>query len=294
MKLLTTILTIVLMVVTVPIGAIELLPKGGYSKSDCKGFHTHELLEPYTVKIDTFKTSTKWVDPQFKNSRIEGNIVHEQRSQNDQRSQNEQGQQEEQEQQDEQGQEDEQGQQEEQGQADEQAQTEEEDFDIPLSKRLVASNQQKILVVYEGTVAFEERVEEIRATREMTYSTQTRYARLGLAIPIYQRQAHNPFKFLKRHQEIEMANAIEKIELVVNKNGILHNRPAALEGVKSQRVRVQPVSLCITFDVTKLGERRTSATKQSFAFQQFDGFRVAKESKNENASTSESEAPDAQ
>ncbi|MXZ54843.1 MAG: hypothetical protein F4227_08690 [Gammaproteobacteria bacterium] len=287
MKLLTTILTIVLVVVNNPMGAIELLPKGGYSKSDCKGFHTHELLEPYTVKIDTFKTSTKWVDPQFENSRTEGNIVHEQRSQNDQRSQSEQGQQEEQ------GQPEEQGQQDEQGQADEPAQIEEEDFQIPLSKSLVSSNQQKILVVYEGTVAFEDRVEDIRATREMSYSTQTRYAPLGLAIPIYQRLSHSPFKFLKRHQDIEMANAIEKIELVVNKNGVLHDRPAASKRLKFQRVRVQPVSLCITFDVTKLGERRTSATKQSFAFQQFDGFRVAKERKNENASTSESEAPDA-
>ena len=180
----------------------------------------------------------------------------------------------------------------EQGQADEPAQIEEEDFQIPLSKSLVSSNQQKILVVYVGTVAFEERVEDIRATREMSYSTQTRYAPLGLAIPIYQRLSHSPFKFLKRHQDIEMANAIEKIELVVNKNGVLHDRPAPSQRVKFQRVRVQPVSLCITFDVTKLGERRTSATKQSFAFQQFDGFRVAKERKDENASTSESEAPD--
>ncbi|MYD46492.1 MAG: hypothetical protein F4W92_09080 [Gammaproteobacteria bacterium] len=269
MRLFTTIITIVLVVINIPIEATELLPKDGYSKSECKGFHTHKLLEPYSVKIDTFKASTQWVDPQFKNNRNEQNTGIEAESQNEQDDQNIY-------------------------ERDEQRKKEgPQELQPPPSKEQITWEQKELLVVYEGTITFEDRVEEIRATREMTRSTQTPYASIGFTVPIYQKLSHNPFKFLKRYQEIELANTIEKIELVVNKRGVLYTRPAAFGKYGDQRVRVQPVSLCITFDLTKLEQRKTSSTKESFAFQQFDGFRVSKEGNTESASTSENEAADA-
>lgn len=194
--------------------SVKLLPEDGYSKSDCSGFHTHELLEPYTVKIDTFKSSKKWIDPKYKNK----------------------------------------------------------------------SNEKKILLAYKGTIQFEEIIEEIQTAREITPDTQT-VESLTTKTPIYQKHSAHPFDFLQRYRETELATTIEKIELVVNKQGVLYDLPAPTGGqfagraegeaifeLGTQRVRTQPVSLCITFDLTKLEERKSSATKKSYAFQQFDGF----------------------
>lgn len=194
--------------------SVKLLPEDGYSKSDCSGFHTHELLEPYTVKIDTFKASKKWIDPKYKNK----------------------------------------------------------------------SNEKKILLAYKGTIQYEEIIEDIQAAREMTPDTQT-VESLTTKTPIYQKHSAHPFDFLQRYRETELATTIEKIELVVNKQGVLYDLPAPTGGqfagreegdsiieLGTQRVRTQPVSLCITFDLTKLEERKSSATKKSYAFQQFDGF----------------------
>ncbi|MXZ44390.1 MAG: hypothetical protein F4Z01_05370 [Gammaproteobacteria bacterium] len=193
--------------------AVQLLPEDGYSKSDCSGFHTHELLEPYSVKIDTFKASKKWVNPRYKNT----------------------------------------------------------------------SSEKKVLLAYKGTIQFEETIEEIQTAREITPHTQTE--RSLIQTPIYQKASWQPFNFLHKYRETELATTIEKIELVVNKKGVLYDIPAPtsstfaerLEGegvsvIGRQRVRSQPVSLCITFDLTKLEERKSSSTTKSYAFQQFDGF----------------------
>ncbi|MYD46037.1 MAG: hypothetical protein F4W92_06770 [Gammaproteobacteria bacterium] len=193
--------------------SVKLLPEDGYSKSDCSGFHTHELLESYTVKVDTFKASKKWVDPKYKNK----------------------------------------------------------------------SNEKKVLLAYKGSIQFEEIIEEIQTAREITPDTQT--VNSLTKAPIYQKHSSHPFDFLQRYREIELAETIEKIELVVNKNGVLYDLPAPTGGqfaeraegegifqLGTQRVRTQPVSLCITFDLMKLEERKSSATKKSYAFQQFDGF----------------------
>ena len=194
--------------------AVQLLPEDGYSKSDCSGFHTHELLEPYTVNIDTFKASKRWIDPKYKNR----------------------------------------------------------------------ATEKKILLAYKGTIQFEEIVEEIQTAREITPETQTEQS-LTTKTPIYQQHSAHPFNFLQRYRETELAETIEKIELVVNKKGVLYDLPAPTASqfagrdevespfeLGTKRVRTQPVSLCITFDLSKLEERKSSATKESFAFQQFDGF----------------------
>ena len=194
--------------------SVKLLPEDGYSKSDCSSFHTHELLERYTVKIDTFKASKRWIDPKYKNR----------------------------------------------------------------------ATEKKILLAYKDTIQFEEIIEEIQTAREITQETQTEQS-LTTKTPIDQQHSAHPFDFLQRYREVELAETIEKIELVVNKQGVLYDMPSAtasqfagrLEAespiaIGEQRVRTQPVSLCVTFALTKLEERKSTSTKVSYAFQQFDGF----------------------
>lgn len=82
---------------------------------------------------------------------------------------------------------------------------------------------------------------------------------------LYKTSTHNPFTFLKQHRDIELADTIENIDLVVHRDGVTYEK-SNMETFEFKRFKFQPVLMCITFDLTKLEKRKSTATKQSFAF----------------------------
>lgn len=167
---------------------LEPLAKKGFSKSDCKGFFTHEEL-PYKVAIEAFKATRTTVNGPT---------------------------------------------------------------DVVMELR------------YQGSISHGE-VKKKFSTEQTPTKHREQSNNYGTHAQFYKTALRNPWGFLKAYKDQELSKVIKDISVVARKEMITFDRGGSFHYEK-KRVRMQPIFMCITFDLTKVENRKSSATKKSFAF----------------------------
>ncbi|MYD45943.1 MAG: hypothetical protein F4W92_06290 [Gammaproteobacteria bacterium] len=81
----------------------------------------------------------------------------------------------------------------------------------------------------------------------------------------YKTSLRNPFNFLKKYPDEDLGKAVKSVSVVAKKDLINFDRGGSFH-YKEKRVQMQPVFMCITFDLTKVEKRKSSSTKKSHAF----------------------------
>ena len=81
----------------------------------------------------------------------------------------------------------------------------------------------------------------------------------------YKTSLRNPFNFLKKYPDEDLGKAVKSVSVVAKKEMINFDRGGSFH-YETKRVQMQPVFMCITFDLTKVEKRRSSSTKKSHAF----------------------------
>lgn len=166
----------------------EVLPKKGFSKSDCKGFFVHEEL-PYTVDIESFKATRTTINgPQ----------------------------------------------------------------DIVMQLR------------YKGSISHG-KVKKLFTTEQAPTMHRAQSNTYGTHGQFYKTSLRNPFNFLKKYPDEELADVISKISVVAKKEVTSFDRGGSFN-YETKRVKMQPIFMCITFDLTKTVKRKSSSTSKSHAF----------------------------
>ena len=81
----------------------------------------------------------------------------------------------------------------------------------------------------------------------------------------YKTSLRNPFNFLKKYPDEDLGKAVKSVSVVAKKELINFDRGGSFH-YETKRVQMQPVFMCITFDLTKVEKRKSSSTKKSHAF----------------------------
>ena len=81
----------------------------------------------------------------------------------------------------------------------------------------------------------------------------------------YKTSLRNPFNFLKKYPDEDLGKAVKSVSVVAKKEMINFDRGGSFH-YETKRVQMQPVFMCITFDLTKVEKRKSSSTKKSHAF----------------------------
>ncbi|MCY3540946.1 MAG: hypothetical protein OXH31_03445 [Gammaproteobacteria bacterium] len=81
----------------------------------------------------------------------------------------------------------------------------------------------------------------------------------------YKTSLRNPFHFLRAYPDEDLSKILKNVTVVAKKEVITYDRGGSFS-YETKRVKMQPIFMCLTFDLTKLENRKSSATTKAHAF----------------------------
>lgn len=117
---------------------------------------------------------------------------------------------------------------------------------------------------YKGSVSHGE-VKRLFSTERTPTKHREQSNNYGTHAQFYKTALRNPWGFLKAYKDQELSKVIKDISVVARKEMITFDRGGTFHYEK-KRIKMQPIFMCITFDLTKVENRKSSATTKSFAF----------------------------
>lgn len=117
---------------------------------------------------------------------------------------------------------------------------------------------------YKGSISHGE-VKKLFSTERTPTQHREQSNNYGTHGQFYKTALRNPWSFLKSYQDQELSEIIKNISVVARKEMITFDRGGTFH-YETKRVKMQPIFMCLTFDLTKVENRKSSATTKAFAF----------------------------
>lgn len=117
---------------------------------------------------------------------------------------------------------------------------------------------------YEGSVT-NGKVKRLFSTKAKPTLHRAQGNSYGGHAQFYKTSLRNPFHFLRAYPDQDLSKIIKNISVVAKKDMITYDRGGSFS-YETKRVKMQPIFMCLTFDLTKLENRKSSATTKAHAF----------------------------